>query len=129
MGRHAHAGTEPQNRAGVLGNVGLVKRDLHSIPIALAWRAVTAIPRGSVLRAAARNMQKSTARHVISALHAGQPIAGLRYSGKGANRTILDCCFLPIGVGKGRSSAAAGHAGAGSLPVTGAVPPARAYER
>jgi hypothetical protein len=30
-------------------------------------------------------------------LHAGQPIAGLRSSGKGANRTILDCLFRPIG--------------------------------
>ena len=29
----------------------------------------------------------------MSALHAGQPIAGLRSSGKGANRTILDCVF------------------------------------
>ena len=33
----------------------------------------------------------------MSALHAGQPIAGLRSSGKGANRTILDCLFRPIG--------------------------------
>src|SRR5450631_4267676 len=33
----------------------------------------------------------------ISALHASQPIAGLRSSGKGANRTILDCLFRPIG--------------------------------
>jgi ubiquinol-cytochrome c reductase iron-sulfur subunit len=29
----------------------------------------------------------------MSALHASQPIAGLRSSGKGANRTILDCLF------------------------------------
>jgi hypothetical protein len=33
----------------------------------------------------------------MSAWHASQPIAGLRYSGKGANRTILDCWFRPIG--------------------------------
>jgi hypothetical protein len=62
-------------------------------------------------------------------LHAGQPIAGLRYSGKGANRTILDCTFCPMGSEKGGLSAAAGVAGAGSLPVTGAVPPAASYER
>jgi ubiquinol-cytochrome c reductase iron-sulfur subunit len=30
-------------------------------------------------------------------LHADEPIAGLRSSGKGANRTILDCLFRPIG--------------------------------
>jgi len=30
-------------------------------------------------------------------LHVGEPIAGLRSSGKGANRTILDCLFRPIG--------------------------------
>jgi ubiquinol-cytochrome c reductase iron-sulfur subunit len=48
-------------------------------------------------------------------LHAGQPIAGLHSSGKGANRTILDCLFRPIGQGKGVFSAAAGVAGAGSL--------------
>jgi len=30
-------------------------------------------------------------------LHASQPIAGLRSSGKGANRTILDCLFRPVG--------------------------------
>src|SRR3984893_8373038 len=30
----------------------------------------------------------------MSALHAGQPIAGLRSSGKGANRTILECFLL-----------------------------------
>ena len=62
-------------------------------------------------------------------MHAGQPIAGLRYSGKGANRTILDCFFLPVGSGKAVISAAAGVAGAGSLPVTGAVPSAASYER
>src|SRR3954447_13544882 len=33
----------------------------------------------------------------ISALHAGQRIAGLRSFGKGANRTILDRLFRPIG--------------------------------
>ena len=69
-------------------------------------------------------MRKNAVLRGISALHAGQPIAGLRYSGKGANRTILDCSFSPIGVGKGGLSAAAGAAGAGSLPVTGTVPPA-----
>src|ERR1700724_488772 len=34
------------------------------------------------------------------ALHAGEPIAGLRSSGKGANRTILDCWFRPDWPGK-----------------------------
>jgi ubiquinol-cytochrome c reductase iron-sulfur subunit len=47
-------------------------------------------------------------------LHAGQPIAGLRLPGKGANRTILDCSFLRWGRER-QSSAAAGVAGAGSL--------------
>jgi hypothetical protein len=69
-------------------------------------------------------MQKSAARQLISALHAGQPIAGLRYSGKGANRTILDCRFSRLGSENDGLSAAAGVAGAGSHPVTGAVPPA-----
>ena len=36
----------------------------------------------------------------MSALHASQPIAGLRSSGKGANRTILDCLFRPNAVDK-----------------------------
>jgi hypothetical protein len=67
----------------------------------------------------------------ISALHAGQPIAGLRSSGKGANRTILDCSFCRWGRKKAVFTAAAGVAGAGSLPVSfsGAVPPVAAYER
>ena len=76
-----------------------------------------------------RDMRKNAVLRGISALHAGQPIAGLRYSGKGANRTILDCSFISGGVGKKAAiSAAAGVAGAGSLPVTGAVL-AAAYER
>jgi len=49
-------------------------------------------------------------------LHAGQPIAGLRSSGKGANRTILDCLFRPIGWNKWSFCRRAGVAGAGSLP-------------
>jgi ubiquinol-cytochrome c reductase iron-sulfur subunit len=62
-------------------------------------------------------------------LHACEPIAGLRSSGKGANRTILDCLFRIVLAGRCGLSAAAGIAGAGSLPVTfygvtGAVPPA-----
>jgi len=49
-------------------------------------------------------------------LHAPEPIAGLRSSGKGANRTILDYLFRhDLGV-EGGLSAAAGVAGAGSLP-------------
>src|ERR1700732_3735154 len=36
----------------------------------------------------------------MSALHACDPIAGLRSSGKGANRTILDCLFRPDWPGK-----------------------------
>ena len=60
----------------------------------------------------------------------GEPIAGLRSSGKGANRTILDCLFRPIGREK-RSFCRRGVAGAGSLPgpyvrSLGAVPPAAA---
>jgi ubiquinol-cytochrome c reductase iron-sulfur subunit len=51
----------------------------------------------------------------------------LHSSGKGANRTILDCCCAIWGVEQ-RFSAAAGAAGAGSLPVAlgaiGTVPPA-----
>jgi ubiquinol-cytochrome c reductase iron-sulfur subunit len=60
-------------------------------------------------------------------LHACEPIAGLRSSGKGANRTILDCCSAIWGAEQ-RFSAAAGAAGAGSLPVAlgaiGTVAPA-----
>jgi hypothetical protein len=52
----------------------------------------------------------------MSALHASQPIAGLRSSGKGANRTILDCLFRRIGARNKGLSAAAGVAGAGNLP-------------
>jgi ubiquinol-cytochrome c reductase iron-sulfur subunit len=53
----------------------------------------------------------------------------LRSSGKGANRTILDCLFRPDWAGKRGLSAAAGVAGAGSLlrfglAFPGAVPPA-----
>lgn len=44
--------------------------------------------------------EEFAARRGISALHAWEPIAGLRSSGKGANRTILDCLFHPIGAGK-----------------------------
>src|SRR6195952_1206649 len=62
----------------------------------------------------------------FSALHVCEPIAGLRSSGKGANRTILDCCSARL-VRKSGLSAAAGAAGAGSLfrvrfRVSGAVP-------
>src|SRR5260370_39230235 len=68
----------------------------------------------------------------MSGLRAGQPIAGLRSSGKGANRTILDCLFRPIGWEK-RSFCRRGVAGAGSLPwsvcaLPGAVPPAAAWK-
>jgi hypothetical protein len=49
------------------------------------------------------------------ALHAGMRLAGLRYSGKGANRTILDCMFRPVQAEQAVVSAAAGVAGAGSL--------------
>jgi len=60
--------------------------------------------------------EKIAARRGISALHVWEPIAGLRSPGKGANRTILDWLFCPWGRGKSGLSAAAGHAGAGSLP-------------
>jgi len=52
----------------------------------------------------------------MSALHVWLPIAGLRSCGKGANRTILDCWGSPDWREKGGRSAAAGAAGAGSLP-------------
>ena len=57
---------------------------------------------------------------------------GLRSSGKGANRTILDCLFRPIGWEK-RSFCRRGGRGAGSLPWSvcaspGAVPPAAAWK-
>jgi hypothetical protein len=42
-------------------------------------------------------------------------VAGLRYSGKGANRTILGCMFRPSGRSNRSFSAAAGVAGAGSV--------------
>ena len=77
-------------------------------------------------------LNKSVAQRGISALHAGQPIAGLRSSGKGANRTILDCLLTPVWPGASGLSAAAGVAGAGSLSpgfvmaLPGAVPPAAA---
>ena len=44
-------------------------------------------------------------------MHVCEPIAGLRSSGKGANRTILDCCSAIWG-GEWQFSAAAGAAGA-----------------
>jgi hypothetical protein len=59
------------------------------------WRGdVTSISRGVERR---RDMRKNAVLRGISALHAGQPLAGLRYSGKGANRTILDCSLTPVG--------------------------------
>src|SRR3978361_732247 len=65
----------------------------------------------------------------FSALHAGEPIAGLRSSGKGANRTILDCLFRPIGAGKvvflpPRGSRAPAASRVRFLTYPGAVPPA-----
>ena len=45
-------------------------------------------------------LNKSSALRGFSALHAAEPIAGLRSSGKGANRTILDCLFRLIGRNK-----------------------------
>ncbi|MFX5991161.1 hypothetical protein ABTF02_18190, partial [Acinetobacter baumannii] len=45
-------------------------------------------------------LPKITALRRISALHVCERIAGLRLSGKGANRTILDWLFLPWGAEK-----------------------------
>jgi hypothetical protein len=45
-------------------------------------------------------LQKITALHRTSALHACERIAGLRSPGKGANRTILDWLFCPHGAEK-----------------------------
>jgi hypothetical protein len=41
--------------------------------------------------------EKITALRGFSALHASLPLPGLRSSGKGANRTILDCVFHLFG--------------------------------
>jgi hypothetical protein len=49
------------------------------------------------------------------ASHLRWPIPGLRSSGKGANRTILDCLFRQIGWKK-QLICRRGDAGAGSLP-------------
>jgi ubiquinol-cytochrome c reductase iron-sulfur subunit len=64
-------------------------------------------------------------------LHADEPIAGLRSSGKGANRTILDCLFRPIGGDyavflppRGSRAPAASSGPVWALP--GVVPPAAA---
>src|SRR5882757_11337574 len=72
--------------------------------------------------------QKNIALRGISALHADQPIAGLRSSGKGANRTILDCLFRPIGREKWSFCRRGGRGRRQPPPVRsaflGAVPPA-----
>jgi ubiquinol-cytochrome c reductase iron-sulfur subunit len=62
-------------------------------------------------------------------LHACEPIAGLRSSGKGANRTILDCLFRLIGREKWCFCRRGGRGRRQPLSVafcgvTGAVPPA-----
>ena len=76
-------------------------------------------------------LNKSPLPRRISALHVGQPIAGLRSSGKGANRTILDCLFRPIGSGKAvflppRGSRAPAASSGSCYAFPGAVPPAAA---
>jgi hypothetical protein len=58
--------------------------------------------------------EKIIARRGFSALHRRGPIAGLRSSGKGANRTILDCLFRPIGGDKAVVLPPRGVAGAGN---------------
>ena len=62
-------------------------------------------------------------------MHRCQPIAGLRSSGKGANRTILDCQFRLIGVDKAvvlppRGPRAPAASSGRVFSVSGAVPPA-----
>jgi ubiquinol-cytochrome c reductase iron-sulfur subunit len=62
-------------------------------------------------------------------LHVCEPIAGLRSSGKGANRTILDCLFRPIGREKWSFCRRGGRGRRQPPPVRilafpGAVPPA-----
>jgi hypothetical protein len=47
-------------------------------------------------------------------MHTSEPIAGLRSIGKGANRSILDCLFHPIGCCK-RHLADLGVADTGNL--------------
>jgi hypothetical protein len=46
MGRHVKARAQAQNRAGVLGDVGLEKRNLHSV-IALSVKVLSAKALGS----------------------------------------------------------------------------------
>jgi hypothetical protein len=53
--------------------------------------------------------------HGFRALHETEPIAGLRSSGKGANRTILGCLFRLIGWDKW-SFCRRGVAGAAASP-------------
>src|ERR1700728_1246927 len=87
---------------------------------------VTSISRG---RTDAGDMRKNAVLRGISALHAGQPIAGLRYSGKGANRTILDCSLSPVGPERGGLLPPRGSRAPAASRSTGAGPAAAADER
>src|SRR5690242_18124814 len=99
MGSHVQAGAEAQNRTRILGNVGLEKCDLHSLtgPVANFGR------QGLWLPSVAMNVRLNRrSTRIWCALHARQPIAGLRSYGKGANKTVLDCLFSLIGLGQGQ---------------------------
>jgi hypothetical protein len=77
-------------------------------------RAATALDGPSGSPAGDEIFEKIVARRGFSALHRCQPIAGLRSSGKGANRTILDCLFRLIGWDKVVVLPPRGVAGAGN---------------
>jgi hypothetical protein len=49
----------------------------------------------SILVVSSRMYEENNGLDGFSALHVGWRIVGLRSSGKGANRTILDCLFGP----------------------------------
>ncbi len=80
MGLDIEAGAEPQNRSGILGNVGLIKSEAH---------------RGSGLVFADVLGRNVTSSKGFAALQCCVAIAGLRSFGKGANRTILNCAVPP----------------------------------
>ena len=82
MGLDAKAGAEPENGAGILGNVGLIERDPH--------RLMTRGRHAGILAASA-----FLARRRSRATFGQAAIAGLRSQGKGANRSLrILCCTL-----------------------------------
>ena len=90
MGLDAKASAEPENGAGILGNVGLIKRDPH--------RLMTHGRHEDVLGAGA-----FLARRRPHATFGRPAIAGLRSQDKGANRSlrVLRCTLLFPGASGG----------------------------